>query len=263
MFCGSAPSRVTRFSGRLPDDQANPGAVNSIDTTAQDSPVNPLVTDSVKYANNSAMRFRTLLLSLLAILLCSCAVTSVKSTWKSPHYQGGPVTKVAVLVIEERGMLRQGFENRFINQLRQGGETAIPTFDLLSLPEIKEDKAGAAERLKSAGAEGVIVLRLMDLATYYREIRPGSERYAEMITGYENYMWYDYYSIAYMDMSPTYGSLEQKVYLETSLFDLKSGKRLWSGVTESTFKDRVDRMAEMDVIVAKFLAAMRKDGVVL
>jgi hypothetical protein len=168
-----------------------------------------------------------------------------------------------VLVIDERTLLRQGFENRFVNQLKQGGETAITTFDLLSLPEIKQDKTAAAERLNSAGAQGLVILRLMDSASYYRETRPGSQRYAETITGYENYMWYDYYTVAYMDMSPTYGNQKLKIYLEASVFDLKTAKRLWSGVTETKFTDRMDRVAEMDPIVEKFITAMRKDGVVL
>jgi hypothetical protein len=75
-------------------------------------------------------------------------------------------------------------------------------------------------------------------------------------------MWYDYYSVAYMDMSPTYGSEKRQFYLETIVFDLKSAKRLWSCLTETTFTDNMDRLAEMDTIVGKAVSAMRKDGVV-
>jgi hypothetical protein len=64
-------------------------------------------------------------------------------------------------------------------------------------------------------------------------------------------------------MSPTYGNQKLKIYLEASVFDLKTAKRLWSGVTETKFTDRMDRVAEMDPIVEKFITAMRKDGVVL
>jgi hypothetical protein len=103
----------------------------------------------------------------------------------------------------------------------------------------------------------------MDSASYYREVRPGSQRYVESINGWGSTMWYDYYSIAYMDMSPTYGNEKRTIYLETSLFDLKTGKRLWTGVTETVLKESMDRVAEMDPIVAKFVDAMRKDGVVL
>jgi len=172
------------------------------------------------------------------------------------------MTKVATLAVDERTLLRQGFENRLAAQLNEGGAKAIPTFDLLSLAEINRDKPAAAERLRSAGADGILIMRLVDLATRYRETRPGSSSYAEVITGFETTGWYNYYSVAFADMSPTYGNLKQKVYLETALFDLKTAKRLWSGLTETTVTDTMDRVAEMDPLVAKVVSAMRKDGMV-
>jgi len=198
----------------------------------------------------------------LVALLCSCAATSVKKTWKSPQFQGKPVSKIAVLTVDDRGYLRRGFENRFTSQLKEAGVTAIPSYELLSLPEINRDKPAAAERLRSAGAEAVIIMRLVDMTTYYREVRPGGERYAETITGFETTGWYNYYSVAYTDMSPTYGNEKLHIYLQTGLFDLATTKCLWSGLTETVFTQSMDRVAEMDPIVAKVLAAMRKDGVI-
>ncbi len=208
------------------------------------------------------IQLRPLALCALTALLCSCAATSVKKTWKSPDYQGAPITKLAVLTVDDRGLLRQGFENRFVAQLSKGGATAIPTFDLLSLPDINRDKPAAAERLRAAGCQALVILRLRDIASSYREVRPGGERYAEFLSGFETGPWYDYYSVAYMNMSPTYGYLTQKVYLETSLFDLKTAKRLWAGLTETVVTENMDRVAEMDPIVAKVVAAMRKDGLI-
>ena len=78
--------------------------------------------------------FHPFALCALAALLCSCAATSVQQTWKSPDCQQ-PVGKIAVLTIEERGLLRQGFENRFVAQLTKAGAPALVTYDLLSLSE--------------------------------------------------------------------------------------------------------------------------------
>jgi hypothetical protein len=197
-----------------------------------------------------------------AAILCACAATSVKKTWKSPEFAGPPVTKIAVITVDERGFLRRGFENRFVEQLKQQGVSAIPTYELLSLAEINRDKPAAAERFRAAGAQAVIVMRLVDMTTRYRETRPGGERYAETITGFETGGWYNYYSVAFTDFSPTYGNLKQHIYLETRLFDLATAKGLWSGLTETTITESMDRVAEMDPIVAKVLAAMRKDGVI-
>jgi len=205
---------------------------------------------------------QTLAFSFLTALLCSCAATSVKNTWKSPDYKGAALTKLAVIAVAEQGLIRQGMENRLVAQLRGKGATAFTTFDLLSLVEIKDDKPAAAARFRAAGAEAVVLMRLVDMASYYREVRPGPEAYASVITGIYPGTWYDYYSVAFMSMSPTYGDLKQQIYLETSVYDLQSAKRVWSGLTKTVFTDRMDRVAEMDPIVAKVIDAMQKDGVV-
>jgi hypothetical protein len=209
---------------------------------------------------NTAL-FHPLALCALAALLCSCAATSVKKTWKSPDCQQ-PVGKIAVLTIEERGLLRQGFENRFVAQLTKAGASALVTYDLLSLPQIKEDKQAAADRFRTSGAEAILILRLVDVSSSYRESRAGNERYSPVLTGINSAGWYDYYSVGFIDMGTTYGTLKQTVYLETSLFDLKTEKRLWSGVTHTVVKENMDRVAEMDPLVEKIVIAMRKDGVI-
>lgn len=198
----------------------------------------------------------------LATLLCSCAATSVKKSWKSPEYVGGPLTNIAVLTVDERGMLRKGFENRLANQLRKQGVSVVVSYELMSLNEINQDKKAAAARLRAAGAQAVAILRLADLKNSYREVRPGREAYSEFINGVGTDCWYDYYTVAFADMSPTYGSLKQNVYLETSLYDLTTTKRLWGGLTLTVVTETMDRVAEMDPIVEKVVAAMRKDGMV-
>jgi hypothetical protein len=207
------------------------------------------------------MKLRSLALCALAALLCSCAATSVKKTWKSPDFRQ-PVGKIAVLTIEERGLLRQGFENRFVAQLADAGSPAVATFDQLMLAEIKQDKRAAADRFRAIGGEALLILRLVEVSSSYREIQPGGESYMGTVSGFDSMGWYDYYSVGFMSMSPSYGSLKQRVYLETRLYDLKTEKLLWSGLTQTVLKDNMDRLAEMDPLVGKILAAMRKDGVI-
>ena len=196
----------------------------------------------------------------LAALLCSCAATSVKKTWKAPDCSS-PVGKVAVLTIANRGLLRQGFENRFVATLAKSGASALVTYDQLSLAEIKQDKRAAADRFRASGAEALIIVRLVDVGSSYHEVRSSGERYEATITRIETTPWFDYFSIGFSDMSPTYASLKQWVYLETNLYDLKTEKCLWSGLTETVVTENMDRVAEMDPLVEKIVTAMRKDGV--
>jgi len=206
---------------------------------------------------------RHLLIAIAVILLSSCAATSVKNNWKAPDYSGGTVRKVAILAVEERGMYRQALENRFNNQLKAGGQDAVVTHDLLSLAEIKEDKKAAAQRVKETGADSILIVRLVDMQSHTREVRANNAAYVPVVTGIDSYYgWYDYYSVAYMSMGTVWGSLEQKVLLETSLLDLTTGKKLWSCLTETLLKENVDRLDEADKLVAKVVTAARKDGLI-
>jgi hypothetical protein len=63
----------------------------------------------------------------LAVLSSSCASTSVKSTWRSPDFQGQPPQKVAVVADDDRAMVRVGLENRFVNHLAATGQPAFAT----------------------------------------------------------------------------------------------------------------------------------------
>lgn len=203
------------------------------------------------------------ILSLCALaLLCSCAGTKIKQTWKSPGYDGGAVGEVAVLGVVDRGLLRQGIENRFVRQLGEGQQPALTTFDLFTLPEAKENKDAAAERLRAAGAEAVLIVRLADSALDYREMRVGPERYAGVTTGFESWGWYDYYTMAFVDLSTTYTSTKEKVYVDVSLFDLKTEKRLWSAITKSVLDYDTDGLAELDALVGIVVTRMRADGLV-
>ncbi|MCU0788010.1 MAG: hypothetical protein MUC91_07435 [Verrucomicrobia bacterium] len=207
-------------------------------------------------------------LAACAVLLCSCASTKVKDTWVSPSYTGGPVGKVAILAVEERGIVRTGFENRLARELGRTGQPVVLTYELLSLSEIKEDRQAAAARLREAGAEVILITRLVSSEADTRSVRAGEERYAPVTTGfspglpYGPYGWYGYYELAYQDMSTVWGSQNRKVRLECSLFDLADGQRLWACLTETALKENADRVAEVDPWVSEVVGALRKDGLV-
>jgi hypothetical protein len=204
-----------------------------------------------------------LLAAVAALGLAGCATSSLKQTWKSPTFQGAPVKKVAVIAVVDRGLLRQGFENRFVRDLRAQAQETISTFDLLGLPEIKADKAAAATRLRSAGADAVLVVRLVDQVNYDRQVRATSEHWVPTITGFgSNFGWYDCYDVAFMDMGTVWSSDRKKIYLDSGLHDLATGKLLWSGLTVTTLGDSTDGLVAADNLIAKIVAAMRKDGLV-
>ena len=213
-------------------------------------------------------RLTGLLLAACTMLLCSCAATSVKQTWKSPDYTGGPVGSVALLTVEERGLVRVGLENRFARELMQTGQPFVLTHELLWLSEIKEDKEAAAKRLREAGAQTILITRLVTSESQARSFRVGDERYAPVTTGfspgspYGAYGWYGYYTLAFQDMGTVWSSQGKRVHLETSLFDLADGRRLWSCLSQTVLKETTDRLVEADQLAGKIVGALREDGLV-
>ena len=203
-----------------------------------------------------------LALAAFALWLGGCATSSVKQSWKSPSYQGGPAQKVAVLAVDERGLVRTAFENRFVRDLRGHAQEALATHELLGLTAIKADKEAAAARVRAAGAEVVLIVRLVDQTTRSRQVQATPALFVPTVTGYGDCGWYDYYTVAFTDMGVVWGSTKQDIYLESSLFDLKTGRRLWSALTLTVLRDDLDRLVEADSLVAKVVDAMRKDGLV-
>ena len=168
------------------------------------------------------MKLLKLALTTLTLSLCGCAATSLQQTWKSPTYTGGPVQKIAVLAVEEREPYRASVESHFNVQLIEHGQSAFVTFDLLALPAIKADKEAAAAKLRERGADALLLVRLVNSSSSTHEVRGRDGYFAPTLSGSD---WYGYYSVAFMDMGTVWGGSVQEVYLEISLFELKT---VWS-----------------------------------
>ncbi|MEO8428936.1 MAG: hypothetical protein ABI651_17715 [Verrucomicrobiota bacterium] len=208
------------------------------------------------------MNIRQLAVAALTLSLCGCASTSVKQTWKSPTYTGGPVKKIAVLAVDQRDLYRKAVESHFVYQLDQDGQSAFVTYKVLNLAAIKADKQASATSLRENGADTLLLVRLVNQTTYATEARATPSYFTPTVSGYENNEWYGYYSIAFMDMGIVWGDSKSEVYLDSSLFDLKTGYRLWRGLTTTVLKEETDRIEELSTLVVKVLAAMRKDGLI-
>lgn len=203
--------------------------------------------------------------AVVAWCLGGCAApNSIVKTWKSPSPPGGPVQKVAVIGVDDRALVREGFENRFVRILRAENQGAMVTYDLLNLGEINADKKIAKTRLAAAGADAILIIQLTDRTTNDRLVGPRPAIEAENLltgaTGTDG--WEIYYSDTYIKMGTTWSRDSTTLYLNSGLHDLKTGRMLWSAVTKSVVKDNVDRLVVTEELVAMVVKAMRQDGVV-
>lgn len=172
---------------------------------------------------------------------------------------------MAILTIAERGIVREGMENRFAYDLEHAGQSVVRTHKYLSLSEIKEDKEAAATRLREAGVQTILITHLISSEQQANSVRVGRERYAPVTTGYVPYGvygWHDYYTLAFQDMGTVWSSETKQVYLESTLFDLTDGQRLWSCLTKTVMTETTDGLVEMDRLAELISSSLRKDGLV-
>jgi hypothetical protein len=207
-------------------------------------------------------RIQEIFLALLSVALCSCAATSLKSIWKSPDYHGGPVGKIAVLAMDEKGFYRPMIEGQFVRQLEEEqGQPAFKTLDLLTPAEIKADREAAAAKLRAAGADSILVVRLVD-SSYKSSLTPAVGGGSTVKAESGDAGWFQYYTY-YSSGSPgMQNSLRRNVYLDTSLFDLNTGKKLWSGLTETVLREGTEPLEEVEPLAAMLVKAMRADGLI-
>lgn len=200
----------------------------------------------------------------LVMLACSCASTTVKSTWKSPDYHGEPPKKVAVVADDDRMMVRTALENRFVNQLEASKQPALATAS--SFPDLaaaRKNKEASVAQLQALGADVLLITRLVSKSAYMAKakqqftgqyvaltVTPGSDGWETSIGSYSD------------SSSGPRGDDRSYLLLDTSLFDLKTGKRIWACITETTIKDTDDRLEIADKFVAKVVGVMLQEGMI-
>ena len=188
--------------------------------------------------------FRWLALVASAVLLASCVSTTMQSTWRDPSYTGGPYKRVFVVGLSARDLTaRRVLEDVLVAKLKAGGVDAVPGWQYLADAPMPEDAFAAA--VARSGADAMLMVRLLGVETQTTVWPPMGPRVG----------WYGAYAgwYAYPDVTTS-----QIVVIETTLYDAKSRRVIWSGTSETVNPTNVakDAPAFADVI----LGALRKDG---
>jgi hypothetical protein len=198
-------------------------------------------------------RARTGILALgglaLATLVVSCATTEMTSTWTDPTAKGASLRKVAVVCLtKDPGLRRQG-EDAAAAQLQQKGAQAIASYQLTGDTDVK-DREGMKAKLKAAGIDGVLVMRMTGVT---EQVTAVDGPYGTF-DGY-----YDYAGSAVY--APGYLETDTVVHVVSNLYDLNRNKLIWSG-TSQTFDpaSAAQFMTDVSKAVAK---SLQKDRLII
>jgi hypothetical protein len=185
----------------------------------------------------------TQLIAILAcILLSSCANTKFTRQWVDEDFNQQPYDDILVLAVADKMGNRQDAENYIVKKLGENGIDAMPSYDIL--PKTEDiDREAVGKAIDGLQLDAVIVMYATGITEeeYYIPARRFGI-YSGYGYGHAQYSsFYDYYPHAYSYVYlPGYDNTHYVVALETSLFDLNTGKMVWSGQSNTFAPDSVD-----------------------
>jgi protein-S-isoprenylcysteine O-methyltransferase Ste14 len=153
-----------------------------------------------------------------------CATTRVETQWKDPELRAQDLAFRLVIAIAqvEDETTRRAAEDELVRLLTSRPEAqargleASPSYPFISPGELG-DVAAMRRKVESAGFDGAIVMRLI-----------GSDQRVTYVPGRYEVMWGRVVSY-----DPGYTRVDRIVRVETALYSIPLGKRLWSGVTRT------------------------------
>lgn len=197
---------------------------------------------------------RILVPAFAALVLAACASTpKLTNSWRDPQFEGPKPAKLMVLGISRSDVHRRVFEDGFSNALRASGIGGVPAYS--ELPEqgvIPDERIQAA--VKKSGSDAVLTARVIRVDRQI-DVRPGMP-YAPY--GPYGRGFYGWYGSAWAMSQPDVVQYDV-VTIESTLWDMRSGKVIWSGTSETTQTSDVAKLTEglAQVLIGK----MKADGV--
>lgn len=170
------------------------------------------------------MKSFSMLLLGAAFLLAACATTTVSDVWKDNAYQG-KAKKIVVIMVAKSPYMRDLFENRFVAELEDRGNSAIQSYKIVTMEQLP-DRELVKSKIISSGADAVLIARLVDTKTI-EAYRPG----LVYVVPSFYYGWGSYYGVVSTDYGYT-GDV-QVAYIETNLYDVKTEKLIWTAHTKT------------------------------
>ncbi len=186
-----------------------------------------------------------------ALLLAGCASTTLQSQWRDPGYTGGPFRKVFVIGLSARDVTaRRIFEDVMVAKLMAVGVQAVPEWQHLpSDGPLPEGAVSAA--VDGTGADAVLIARLVGIDTRISVSPvavpgPGFGWYGPYAGWYSG--WYAAPQVTQYDV----------VIVETSVFDTKTKRLVWSATSQTV--DPASVQKEAPAFADTIIGALQKAG---
>jgi len=195
------------------------------------------------------------ILAVALLVVSGCSAAHVVSQWRDPEYTTPlDVKRIMVVGVSKQAGIRRKFEDVLVERLKEEGIDAVQSY--LYIPEdgpVPEDRLQDAVR--RANADATLVTRLVRV-----------ERQTEVVPGYYSPPvrpgWYPWYTDAWTGYYEPPRVYQRDVYIsETSLWDLKRNRMVWTGTVKTDAIDNVDKAIEQ--YVKTVVKALERDRVLV
>lgn len=196
---------------------------------------------------------RMILAALLLSLLMACSGTEITQEEVDESFQGKPVSDILVIVVAKDEEVRRFFEGMYVAQLASIGVEAVSSADAIAVPaDFMMKKEDILEAVAQYENDSVIITRLVGL-----EEKDIHTRGRTAPSGY-----YQHYGSVYSYVrDPGYSSSKVTIRLETSLYDVKTEKLMWSGQSKTWNKDSERQIIED--VVKRVVADLQKNKLIV
>jgi hypothetical protein len=189
-----------------------------------------------------------------AALLAGCATSSTNfvNTRKAPD--AAPVSfagkKVAAFALGVTEPMRRDTEEALARELSARGAQGVPAYQLVPSTELR-DREAAKVKLRQAGVEGVVLLRLVDTQKKKVHTEWATHEYSTLS---------HYYTWGIAGADPGYDRTVTTLSVETLIYSLVQDRLLWSGLSETTNAAQAERFVREHA--AAVAAELRREGLI-
>jgi hypothetical protein len=193
--------------------------------------------------------------ALLVCCLCfACSPTVLTGSWRDPEYTGGPLKKVLVVSLSRNDLIRRMLEDEFARQLGETGIQAVSSYGFFTGEQLKEQREQVEAKIRGLGFDQVLVTRLVGKRTE-EVVQPGTVYGGDYYPGGWNGYYRDSWNVVYQ---PPVTYQVDIATIESKLFDLDTGKMIWSGLLETEIGGTA-MSANKEKVIRSFVRVVVKD----
>ena len=157
-----------------------------------------------------------------AMLLGSCASTTLVSSQRNAAYTGPALTRLVVLGATSDPRVQRAFEDEFVAKLNAAGIAAVPSYSLIR-ESATADREQLRQAVEGAGMDGVLAARLVKVEA--NETALQAFNFEDRSTGF--YAYYSSDSTGTFD--PTLGGESNNITIHFDLYKVAGSQLVWAG----------------------------------